>query len=267
MASRTVLLRASWTASAWLVAAILGAGCSEKPQVGGKCPANRDGRLVCQDPTSALVCRGESWQALPCRGPQGCKAQGEKGEDVFCDHSIGTVGDRCLLDKDVVCGSDKTSVLVCSGGKFALSEACRGPKGCEVAGKQVRCDQSTAVPGEPCAEDKALGCAADAKAVLTCKDKKFTVTRTCKEPKGTVAEDKKSSATTPSPTRGTSATYPVNTHVPGTARAPSSAATESCRRWMTARSVRARSRATRSIVSSSRGSLKRREPSAANVAP
>ncbi len=124
MALRLSALRIGFGVALAAMASVI--GCTDKPQAGGKCPENRDGRVVCQDPAVALVCRGASWQTLPCRGPSGCKAEPGKTEDVFCDHSIGTVGDRCLLEKDVVCGSDKTSVLECKGGKFALSETCRG---------------------------------------------------------------------------------------------------------------------------------------------
>lgn len=91
---------------------------------------------------------------------------------------------------------DKTNILECQDGKFATMK-CIGPKGCAeklkgatTSGRQVthnyavECDFTGNPAGDACLDDGAV-CAADKKAMVSCKSKKIQVTA-CLGAKGCV---------------------------------------------------------------------------------
>ena len=57
--------------------------------------------------------------------------------------------------------------------------ACKGPLGCSVQGDVVKCDDSLAEEGDPCALDDQLACAVDAKVLLKCEKRRFVVSTRC----------------------------------------------------------------------------------------
>ncbi|MCI0669537.1 MAG: hypothetical protein L0Y64_03650, partial [Myxococcaceae bacterium] len=53
-----------------LLLALTASACT---RAGGRC--DTDG-FRCEDPETALECRDNVWEALPCRGPAGCTVDG-----------------------------------------------------------------------------------------------------------------------------------------------------------------------------------------------
>src|ERR1700760_2018637 len=77
----------------------------------------------------------------------------------------GKPGDDCT-DTPGSC-ADKTSHLVCSGGKYVL-ETCKGPNGCN-DDKTLTCDNSKADVNDGCAHDGARACSSDGSKELRCR--------------------------------------------------------------------------------------------------
>jgi hypothetical protein len=155
--------------------------------VGDGC--NQEGDAACSlDKTSALVCRAAKFiVAQPCKGPRGCTST---GETVYCDNALAEPGDLCTEEADPACKSDHTSFMKCTGGKFAITNGCRGPKACIVTEKPAEnkehfeCDDSMTQPGDPCEDEGEESCSLDKKSFHLCKGHKVTVSKPCPGPSG-----------------------------------------------------------------------------------
>jgi hypothetical protein len=166
-----------------LVASIAASGCG-KPADGKPCNARKDTAL-CSGPQAWLSCEGETWVAEDCLGPRGCAVS---GDTVSCDTTLANEGTRCTQAADVACTPDRKSMLLCAGGKWTVTDRCLGPDACRAAPRSVDCDSSVGAEGDICTIDPAsktvgYACTTDARAVLTCKDRKWKKVESCLGPK------------------------------------------------------------------------------------
>lgn len=90
----------------------------------------------------------------------------------------GREGSPCLNGTSR-CASSSEAVL-CVNGRIARSQ-CRGPRGCQVDGTMVRCDQSVAAAGERCTSAGAA-CSVDHASMLRCTNGRFAVVSACRGP-------------------------------------------------------------------------------------
>jgi hypothetical protein len=99
---------------------------------------DHEGNYSCSvDKKSQLKCEKNGWKVdTKCLGPKGCSATSTM---VDCDDSVAAAGDPCAKDDHHTCALDKTAVLVCKSGKFAVASACKGAT-CKVEGSTVGCD-------------------------------------------------------------------------------------------------------------------------------
>ena len=158
--------------------------CRAKPAPGGPC-ANLDS-LVCAGVDRALVCEGSgAWAAVPCKGAGGCaRARGRADE---CDDTVAAEDDACPKGPplDYACTADGARALACAEGRFKLWRACRGPDGCRVIdGRNIQCDTSLGLPGDPCAQKGTYACAADHVAMLVCDGAALAPASSCRGPEG-----------------------------------------------------------------------------------
>jgi hypothetical protein len=104
-------------------------------------PCKVQGASACSvEQKEMLVCRdGKFVTYRYCRGQYGCYT---KGDAPACDETLSLEGDPCGLPGYVVCSVDKQSELICQGGTFVKSRACR-KSGCSVitrAGGGIECN-------------------------------------------------------------------------------------------------------------------------------
>jgi hypothetical protein len=106
--------------------------CGSSAAEGGKCDTNG---FLCADATAALECKSNLWVKLPCRGPTGCKREGDV---VKCDMSLNEEGDNCASSAQGrgLCTPDMKGTLECREGKLVKTNTCRS---CTVTGDQVVC--------------------------------------------------------------------------------------------------------------------------------
>ena len=99
---------------------------------GSKCNTNG---FLCADATAALECKGMVWVKLPCKGPNGCKREGDV---VKCDMSANDEGDNCASSAQGrgLCTKDMKGTLECREGILVKTNTCRS---CTVTGDQVIC--------------------------------------------------------------------------------------------------------------------------------
>jgi hypothetical protein len=118
-------------------------GCDTVPEAGDPCAAGTDDTCAA-DWKTLLECRaGKLAVAAVCRGRSGCSF-GSLG--AMCDTSVGRAGDACMVGR--TCSEDHGQLLVCEGGKLAVSRICDGPKGCaQGTGTDPDCDARSA-PGK-----------------------------------------------------------------------------------------------------------------------
>jgi len=158
----------------WLLLPVLLAiGCKNEPGVGDPCKP-KDRR--CLDAKRELACQSGTFVEVPCKGPRGCREEIQK---LHCDITGNAPGDPCSTDDEGIgaCTQEGTAWVVCRSGKY-LAERCRGPKGCHDDGGRLRCDQSVADDGDPCARET-NACSPDGKRVLTCQNGKFVTQARC----------------------------------------------------------------------------------------
>ncbi len=137
-------------------------GC--KPGPGSSCDV---GEARCLDARRELVCDDGKFVETPCKGKGGCTTIQEA---TSCDISGNQPGDPCAkADEGVAVCADERAMLACHARQFT-KVACRGPRGCELVGKQANCDQSVAEVGEACKKAGASACSVDNSRVLTCRD-------------------------------------------------------------------------------------------------
>lgn len=160
-----------------LLFASLAVAC--KPKVGGSCKA--EGTESCLDEKRALACHGGKWEEMPCRGAKGCLAAG--GGDV-CDQSVAEPNDTCNVVDDNVCASDKRTMMACKNHRWTVTQTCLGAKGCSVAARIVKCDNSLANAGDTCTEEDDHACTVDGKSALVCRGGKFIDAGPCKGGQG-----------------------------------------------------------------------------------
>jgi hypothetical protein len=145
--------------------------CSTEDENKGACAA--DGK-------SMISCRSGTYEVMPCRGPDACKAT---PTGATCDSSIAEEGDRCTGDGSA-CSIDGKRMLGCQGGRYAMKWHCRGADACKDTGKgELHCDYSVAEVGDAC-DSTGGACTSDRKQMLTCKDGKFVTQSFCRGAKG-----------------------------------------------------------------------------------
>ena len=94
--------------------------------VGDTCPG--DGAACSVDRKAFLECKdGRFVATLNCLGKNACH---EKGASVFCDASVGNVGDTCSDPSGSACSVDGKAILQCKNEKLVLERKCK----CTVAG-------------------------------------------------------------------------------------------------------------------------------------
>lgn len=145
---------------------------------------NLEADFVCSaDKKVMLQCTKNKWTvALTCQGDRGCVMEKKK---VTCDNSLASVGEPCREDDDYACSLDKKAALACKKGQFAQTNLCKGPRGCRVTGTKdqgfkVECDDSVASAGDACEREDHFSCAADERAILKCRSKRFDVEEKCR---------------------------------------------------------------------------------------
>lgn len=91
--------------------------------------------FLCESAASALECRVGTWLSLPCKGPNGCKRDGDL---VKCDMTGNAEGDNCASSAEGkgLCTADSQGVLQCRDGKLVKTNTCRS---CSVAADVVTC--------------------------------------------------------------------------------------------------------------------------------
>jgi hypothetical protein len=160
-------------------------GCRDRPAAGGKC--RLVDQLVCAGTDRALVCQagsgGTAWVEVLCKGSQGCSRRADVDE---CDDTVATRDDACPRNPplDYACSPDHAEALVCKEGRFTLWRACRGSEGCQVDGRNVRCDTTLGEPGDPCAQQGTYACSADARTMLQCDGAVLAPASSCRGPLG-----------------------------------------------------------------------------------
>lgn len=148
-------------------------------RAGDRCSLDDNGVAVCASSRDMLVCRGEAFTSVPCRGPRGCEMVGEQAR---CDQSVAEPGEACNPAGAKACAGDGAGVLVCADGHMTELYRCRGEGKCRASAGKLACDQTVAQLGDRC--DKALhghiACSEDRKALITCRDERFVPSEKCK---------------------------------------------------------------------------------------
>ena len=186
-----------------LIAAIVLVGpaaidCGKRPAAGEACRVpdqtmctGHDRALVCDAPPTDIS-RGappasqlsRAWVAVSCKGARGCARAGGSDE---CDDTLASDGDACPRTPplDYACTTDLVSALVCRDGRFGLWRRCRGPQGCQiVGGRNVHCDTSLGVEGDPCELPGTYACAVDRKSMLQCDGQSLSIASSCRGDRG-----------------------------------------------------------------------------------
>jgi hypothetical protein len=114
-----------------LLTSLFAVGCGT-PTAGSSC--NVTG-FLCASGTAALECKVGKWVALPCKGTNGCKREGEV---VKCDMTGNVVGDACAssAERKGLCTADGKATLECIDGSLKQTNMCRT---CMVSGETVVC--------------------------------------------------------------------------------------------------------------------------------
>lgn len=91
--------------------------------------------FLCESAASALECKLGKWTSLPCKGPNGCKREGDV---VKCDMTGNAENDACASSAEGkgLCTSDGQGTLECREGKLVKTNTCRS---CTVANDLVTC--------------------------------------------------------------------------------------------------------------------------------
>jgi hypothetical protein len=87
------------------------------------------------DGKAVVVCEKGTFRRYPCRGAEGCHADGAR---QVCDTSVAEVGDPCR-GSATTCALDHARVLTCRDGRFAVVTRCDASPGCEHREGQVAC--------------------------------------------------------------------------------------------------------------------------------
>lgn len=87
-----------------------------------------------------LACKaGKMTLEFQCLGPNGCKSDGGQ---LSCDMSVARDKDPCTAEMEGkhACNLDKSSIVVCKGGKFVIDEECKSGTSCNAEGS-IRCEK------------------------------------------------------------------------------------------------------------------------------
>jgi hypothetical protein len=124
-------MRLSIQLAALAVLSLFALGCGT-PAAGEACTQTG---FLCESAASALECRAGAWMSLPCKGPGGCKRE---GDIVKCDMAGNAAGDNCASSAEGkgLCTSDGQGVLQCRDGKLVQTNTCRS---CAVSADTVVC--------------------------------------------------------------------------------------------------------------------------------
>ncbi|MFO0679506.1 MAG: hypothetical protein U0169_23470 [Polyangiaceae bacterium] len=153
--------------------------------LGDGCAVEKDAACTA-DKASVLVCKDKKFTfASHCRGTKGCAVT---GTNVSCDDTSALEGDPCTKEKDAACSVDKQSMLFCDGTRFKLESRCRGPKGCAVEDRNIRCDSTVGNLGDTCGTAEGHTCSGDKKQLLVCKAGKFKLASFCRGARGCAFE-------------------------------------------------------------------------------
>jgi hypothetical protein len=184
------------------------AGCHSRPAPGDKCRV--PDQLICEGRDRALVCdksgasasaaplasseARQAWVEVTCKGARGC-AHAAGGDE--CDDTRASDADPCPRDPplDYACTWDQTTALVCKEGRFGLWRRCRGPYGCQVVGgRNIHCDTSLGLPGDPCERSGTFACAVDRQTMLQCDGSALVAMSSCRGADGCSVEREDASA-------------------------------------------------------------------------
>ncbi len=150
-----------------------------KPKPGGTCKTESE--VKCVDDKNAVVCTDGKWEALPCRGLNGCMSM--MGSPGTCTNSGFKEGEPCPNDEgNPECSDDKKAMLKCVNKHWKKQEDCNGQHGCVSNAMGANCDMGTAAAGSSCtqANEGNVACAPDAKSELVCKGGKMGTLSLCK---------------------------------------------------------------------------------------
>jgi hypothetical protein len=137
------------------------------------------------DHKSFLSCeQGRFVTMSVCRGPRGCARDGGL---ALCDQSLAEAGDACQSEQKATCAMDGRHLLQCKDRKFETAAACEGEAHCQVADRQVHCDQRVGTIGAPCQATAA--CTADKTTMLACKDHVWAAISACRGPEACSVSD------------------------------------------------------------------------------
>jgi len=152
-------------------AVVLVAACKPKP--GAKC--KKEGETKCVGDKAALVCAGGKWEALPCRGLNGCLINS-------CTNEGYLEGEPCTEEGNWNCSVDKKAMFQCSGAHWVKKSDCRGQHGCVANASGANCDMGTGEIGDMCSSDNEGNgaCSGDKKSLLVCKAGKMVLDANCR---------------------------------------------------------------------------------------
>jgi hypothetical protein len=103
--------------------------------LGDKCTTDNDYACT-SDHKGSLVCRGKKFESAgACRGPKGCRVNGDK---IECDESVAQEGELCEHDGAPACSTDFKAILVCRDKKWKLDQPCKRTP-CKVVGNTIDC--------------------------------------------------------------------------------------------------------------------------------
>lgn len=150
-----------------------------KPKAGGACKTEAE--VKCTDDKNALVCTDGKWEALPCRGLNGCMSM--MGSPGTCTNDGFKEGEPCPDDEgDPGCSSDKKAMLKCVNKHWKKQNDCTGQHGCVSNANGATCDMGTSNEGSSCSADNEgnVACSPDKKSELVCKGGKMVQMSLCK---------------------------------------------------------------------------------------
>jgi hypothetical protein len=98
-----------------------------------------DANYACTvDDVDEVVCEPESLRfriARVCLGPNHCRTDGPR---IFCDQSVGRMGEACAPEGRSTCSEDGKAALRCSPGHvWTMASPCRVR--CQVQDRDVQC--------------------------------------------------------------------------------------------------------------------------------
>jgi hypothetical protein len=88
-------------------------------------PCTQENAIVCESASVALICQSGRLFNMDCRGPGGCREEGERGT---CDMSRAQQGDTCSLQAEGQSQCDVSDVnrsLVCASGGVWAAQTCK----------------------------------------------------------------------------------------------------------------------------------------------